>query len=199
MKIRIYSPVFILTVIILSFASCQKNNNTVDKKEAALSVIQNRKSVRNFVKERPIEKQDIETLLKATMAAPSGRDTRPWEFVVVDDRATLDRMAEALPTAKMLAEAPMAIVVCGDTVRSFYWYLDCSAATQNLLLAAEALELGAVWTAAYPYRDRMQVVIDNTNMPPQVLPLAVIPIGYPKGQQTPKDKFDPSKIHSNKW
>jgi len=189
----------VLVGITAFFSSCQGNNDTVDQGEAALSVIHNRKSVRNYIKERPIEKQDVETLLKAAMAAPSGKDVRPWEFIVIDDRETLDRMADALPTAKMLTEAPMAIVVCGDTVRSSYWYLDCSAAAQNILLAAEALELGAVWTASYPYRDRMQVVIDNTNMPPHTLPLVVIPIGYPKGPQKAKEKFDSSRIHLNEW
>lgn len=108
-------------------------------------------------------------------------------------------MAEELPTAKMLSQAPMAIVVCGDTIRSSYWYLDCSAATENILLAAEAMELGGVWTAAYPYRDRMATVIKNTNMPAQVLPLAVIPIGYPMGNHSVKDKYDEKKIHMNKW
>ena len=133
------------------------------------------------------------------MSAPSGKDTRPWEFVIINDRAILDKMAEELPTAKMLSQAPMAIVVCGDTIRSSYWYLDCSAATENILLAAEAIELGGVWTAAYPYRDRMATVIKHTNMPAQVLPLAVIPIGYAMGNHSVKDKYDEKKIHMNKW
>lgn len=133
------------------------------------------------------------------MAAPSGKNIQPWEFVIIKDRNTLDRMANELPTAKMLSEAPMAIVVCGDTVKSFYWYLDCAAATQNILLTAEAMELGGVWTASYPYRDRMDVVIKNTNMPSHILPLAVIPIGYPKGQHSTKDKYDEKKVHHDKW
>ena len=189
----------VLLVVLTVISSCQDNKEAISRGEAAISVIQNRKSVRNFIKERPVSEEDINTILKAAMAAPSGKDTRPWEFLVIKDRNILDKMAKELPTAKMLADAPMAIVVCGDTVRSSYWYLDCSAAAQNILLTAEALNLGAVWTAAYPYRDRMQVVIDNTNMPDQILPLVVIPVGYPEGQHSVKNKYDESKIHLNRW
>lgn len=195
-----YLFISLITVCSIAFISCSsKEENQITKKDAALSVIFNRKSVRNFIKERPVSDEDVQTLIKAGMAAPSGKDTRPWEFLVINDREVLDKMAAELPTAKMLAEVPMAIVVCGDTIRSSYWYLDCSAATENILLAAEALDLGGVWTASYPYRDRMETVIKHTNMPAQVLPLVVIPIGYPKGNYSPKDKYDSSKIHMNKW
>jgi len=199
MKIINYLPLWAFAAILVTMSACSGNGGTQDGGNQTLSVIHNRKSVRNFIKERPVEKEKIESLLKAAMAAPSGMDKRPWEFVVIDDRETLDRMAEALPTAKMLAEAPIAIVVCGDTVKSSYWYLDCSAASQNLLLAAESLGLGAVWTASYPYPERMKVVIEHTNMPPNIQPLVVIPVGYPKGPQTAKNKFDASRIHTNRW
>ncbi|MFV0536762.1 MAG: nitroreductase family protein [Dysgonomonas sp.] len=195
-----YLFISLITVYAIAFFSCsQKDENQITKKDAALSVIFNRKSVRNFIKERPVSDEDVQTLIKAGMAAPSGKDTRPWQFLIINDREILDKMAAELPTAKMLAEAPMAIVVCGDTICSSYWYLDCSAATENILLAAEAMDLGAVWTASYPYRDRMATVIKYTNMPAQVLPLVVIPIGYPKGNSSVKDKYDSSKIHMNKW
>lgn len=190
----------LITICSITFMSCsQKDEKQITKKEAALSAIYNRKSVRNFIKDRPVSDEDVQALIKAGMSAPSGKDTRPWEFVIINDRAILDKMAEELPTAKMLSQAPMAIVVCGDTIRSSYWYLDCSAATENILLAAEAMELGGVWTAAYPYRDRMATVIKHTNMPAQVLPLVVIPIGYPMGNHSVKDKYDEKKIHMNKW
>ena len=195
-----YLFISFITFCTVVFISCSsKDENQMSKKDAALSVIFNRKSVRSFIKDRPVSDEDVQTLIKAGMAAPSGKDTRPWEFLVINDRDILDKMAAELPTAKMLAEAPMAIVVCGDTVRSSYWYLDCSAATENILLAAEALDLGGVWTASYPYRDRMATVIKYTNMPAQVLPLVVIPIGYPKGDFSPKDKYDSSRMHMNKW
>lgn len=190
----------LITICSISFMSCsQKDEKQITKKEAALSAIYNRKSVRSFIKDRPVSNEDVQALIKAGMSAPSGKDTRPWEFVIINDRAILDKMAEELPTAKMLSQAPMAIVVCGDTIRSSYWYLDCSAATENILLAAEAMELGGVWTAAYPYRDRMATVIKHTNMPAQVLPLVVIPIGYSMGNHSVKDKYDEKKIHMNKW
>jgi nitroreductase len=190
---------FIIICVILFTTCTPKEEKQLSKTDATLSVIYNRKSVRNFIKERPIVQEDILTLIKAGMAAPSGKDTRPWEFIVIEDRSILDKMAEELPNARMLSQAPLAIVVCGDTIRSSYWYLDCSAAAENILLAAESMDLGAVWTAAYPYRNRMSTVIKYTNLPGQMLPLAVIPIGYPKGNHSPKDKYDESKIHKNRW
>ena len=167
--------------------------------EAALSVIHNRKSVRNFVPDKPVSEEDILTIVKAGMAAPSARDIRPWEILIIDDREALDSLSAGLPYAKMLETAPLAIVVCGDNNLSPLWMYDCSAVTQNILLAVEALGLGAVWTAVYPYEDRIEAVMKNTGLPHHILPLAVIPVGYPNGNFEPKDKFDETKIHRNKW
>ncbi|MCD7898612.1 MAG: nitroreductase family protein [Bacteroides sp.] len=160
--------------------------------------ILSRKSVRKY-QDKSIEPEKMDLLMRAGMAAPSGRDVRPWEFVIVNERARLDTMAASLPYAKMLTHAPCAIIVCGDSARSFYWYLDCSAAAQNILLAAESIGLGAVWTAAYPYEDRMKVVSETLELPAHILPLCVIPVGYPDGEYQPKDKSDRSKIHYNKY
>lgn len=146
-----------------------------------------------------MEKEKVEQLLRAGMAAPSGMDRRPWEFAVIDEREKLDKMADGLPYAKMLKGAPMAIVVCADERKSSYWYLDCSAAAQNILLAAEALELGAVWTATCPYEDRMKVVADVLGSPSYIKSLCVIPVGYPMGDYAPKDKWDATRIHYNTW
>ena len=176
----------------------QKQDETALKSKAVLENIAERKSVRKYLN-KSVEEDKIDAIVKAGMAAPSGMDRRPWEFVVVTDREALDSMAAKLPYAKMLTNAPLAIVVCGDTTRSSYWYLDCSAATQNILLAAESLGLGAVWTAAYPYEDRMQVVRKYTALPENILPLCVIPFGYPATQQQPKQKYDEKKIHYEKW
>jgi Nitroreductase len=199
-KLLFYQLICILLIIIIGwlFFSGPFQAPADNKKETAHSLILNRKSVRNFTS-RPVNEEDIQILLKSGMAAPSGKDIRPWEMAVINDRALLDRLGKELPTASMLLKAPIAIVVCGDTTRSFYWYLDCAAATQNILLAAESLGLGAVWTAAYPYEDRMETVIKHLSLPSPILPLAVIPIGYPSGPQHVKDKFDPAKIHINKW
>lgn len=197
-----YILLAVVLVIVFLKTSCMGDAKQQDdptlKTKAVLENIAARKSVRKYLK-KEVEEEKITAMLKAGMAAPSGMDRRPWEFVVVTDRAALDSMAAGLPYAKMLTQAPMAIVVCGDSTRSSYWYVDCSAVTQNILLAAEALGLGAVWTAAYPYEDRIGIVRKYTNMPEQIVPLCIIPVGYPDGPQKAKDKYDESKIHRNKF
>lgn len=202
---RKFNTFYLLLIVVLAIVilktSCmgeQKQDEATLKSKAVLENIAERKSVRKYLN-RSVEEDKIDAMVKAGMAAPSGMDRRPWEFVVVTDRVVLDSMAAKLPYAKMLTGAPLAIVVCGDTTRSSYWYLDCSAATQNVLLAAEALGLGAVWTAAYPYEDRIDVVRQNTGLPEHIVPLCVIPIGYPDGPQKAKDKFDPQRVHRNKY
>ncbi|WP_291586604.1 nitroreductase family protein [Bacteroides sp.] len=189
--------VVVLLTIITSCSSAPQGAASASG-NAVLGNIFARKSVRTYLN-KGVEEEKINLMLRAGMAAPSGKDQRPWEFIVVTERASLDSMAAALPYAKMLTEARYAIVVCGDSTRSSYWYLDCSAATQNILLAAESLGLGAVWTAAYPYEDRMQVVRKYTALPENILPLCVIPFGYPATQQQPKQKYDEKKIHYEKW
>lgn len=164
-----------------------------------LEVIHNRKSVRHFT-DQPVSKEQIETLLHAGMAAPTAVNRQPWAFYVVTKREILDTLSEQLPYAKMLAQAQAAIVVCGDMEKAGnlidkgYWVQDCSAATQNILLAAESIGLGAVWTASYPYDDRTKVVIKALNLPENHIPLNVIPIGYPTGEDVPKDKWKPENI-----
>lgn len=193
------SLIFSLLMLLVMMESCTcKSKDGQAPVSGAIENILARKSVRNYL-DKAVEEEKITTLLRAGMAAPSGKDQRPWEFIVVKDRMALDSMAEALPYAKMLKNAQQAIVVCGDSTKSSYWYLDCSAATQNILLAAEALGLGAVWTAAYPYQDRIDIVKKYTAMPDHIIPLCVIPVGYPAKEQMPKDKFDPSKIHTDKF
>lgn len=169
-----------------------------------INVILERKSVRKYL-DKPVEKDKLELLLKSAMAAPSAVNHQPWVFVVVDDREILNEMAHNLPYAKMLLTAPLAIVICGDIDKALtdweqdFWIQDCSAATENLLIAVEALGLGAVWTALYPADDRVKVVKDALNMPHNLMPLNVIPIGYPAGHDAPTDKWKPENIHYNKW
>ena len=192
---------------IVSLAAVLFSCNTTPKTEEVkkgytetetIETIFNRKSVRAY-QDKVVEQEKIDLLLKAGMAAPSGMDRRPWELVVLNDRAAMDSLAQALPYAKMLAEAPMAIIVCGDPEKSSYWYIDCSAVSQNILLAAEALGLGAVWTGAYPSEERMAAVAEAVGLPANILPLNVIPVGYPAGENTPKDKYNEAKVHYNKW
>ena len=171
---------------------------------ALLKIILERKSVRHFTVQ-PVSKSILDTLMRAGMAAPSAKNKQPWAFVAVTDRNTLNMMANGLPSCKMLSQASAAIVVCGDMkkvtndIDKSYWTQDCSAVTQNILLAAEAMGLGAVWTAAYPYKERTDVVTKALQLPGDILPLNVIPIGYPTGEDLPKDKYKPENIHWEKW
>ncbi len=175
-----------------------------DSIKNALEVIHSRKSVRHFTGE-VVGSAELETIVRAGMAAPSARNLQPWAFVVVTGRSLLDSLGEALPYAKMLNKAGAAIVVCGDmnkaatNTKTDYWVQDCSAATQNILLAVEALGLGAVWTAAFPYDERINPVRRVLNLPDNLIPLNVIPIGHPTGEDQPKDKWKPENLHWNNF
>ena len=143
---KIFSFLCLIAAIVVAMSACsstKEEKGTSETGNAALDNIFARKSVRTYLN-KGVEKEKIDLMLRAGMAAPSGKDVRPWEFIVVSDRAKLDSMAAALPYAKMLTQARNAIIVCGDSVRSSYWYLDCSAAAQNILLAAESLGLGGL-------------------------------------------------------
>ena len=171
------------------------------QENAALENIHARKSVRNYTEE-PVSPEQVETLLKAAMAAPSGRNLQPWRFVVVREQATKDKLAVGFN--KMIAKAPVVIVVCGQTTKkdgepNNNWTADCAAATENLLLAVESMGLGAVWTACYPYDDRMGATIEALGLPDDVKPYCIVPIGYPAGNDKPKDKWKPENIHYEKW
>lgn len=191
-----YSFIVLLSALVACNGTETKESNGSNQ---TLETIFNRKSVRKYT-ERPVEKEKLETLVRAGMAAPSSRDRRPWEFVIVTDRDLLDKMGDGLPLARMLKETKQAIIVCGDTVKSENaWQLDCSAAAQNILLAAESMGLGAVWTAAYPYPERMKIIQDALQLPEHILPLTVIPLGYPTGIEKPKDKYNKKQIHYNGW
>ena len=168
-----------------------------------INIILKRKSVRSFTG-ASVAHEDLELILRAGMAAPSAVNMQPWNFVVVTNRSTLDELAAGLPYAKMLDKAGAAIIVCAVPQLAVhqspeYAVLDCAAATQNILLAAESLGLGAVWTAAYPRKERMEHVRKVLNIPAGVIPLNVIPIGVPTGEDQPKDKWDEKKIHWERW
>ena len=178
-------------------------NNSGSSADAVLENIHNRKSVRQFTSE-PVSDEHVEIMLKAAMAAPTAVNFQPWRFVVVNEREQLDAMAEVLPFAKMLKQAPLAIIVCGETTwfegnENPFWQQDCSAATQNLLLAAEALGLGAVWTGVYPDLQRAGELSAFLGLPSTVQPLCAIPIGHHDGTTQPKDKWKPENIHYGKW
>lgn len=191
----------LLGTTLIVMTSC--SNTGISTADAVLENIHNRKSVRQYTSEQ-VSAEQVETLLKAAMAAPTAVNYQPWRFVVVTERDELDAMAEILPYARMLRQAPVAIVVCGETTwmggsENPYWQQDCAAATQNLLLAVEALGLGAVWTGVYPNQDLYPKLHDFLNLPSNVQPFCCIPIGHPAGNEQPKDKWKPENIHYGKW
>ncbi|MBI5100111.1 MAG: nitroreductase family protein [Nitrospirae bacterium] len=169
-----------------------------------LNVMYTRLSVRQFTGEK-VKREDLIAMLRAGMSAPSAVNVQPWAFVVVIDRGTLDKLCEALPYAKMLEKAGAAIIVCGipdkdDTYAKKYWVMDCSLASENILLAAHALGYGAVWTAAYADKDKIRSVREILSIPENIIPLNVIPVGIPANKdEKPKDKFKEENIHWEKW
>ncbi len=171
---------------------------------ATIANIHERKSVRHFTT-KSVSKEQLETLVKAGMAAPTAMNKQPWAFIASTDRKLLDQLAEELPHAKMLFEATSAITVCGDLTKTMegksseYWIQDCSAATQNILLAVESMGLGAVWTGVYPNEERIQMVKKLLNLPDHIVPLCVIPIGYSTGEDKPKDKWKEENLKWEKW
>ena len=170
-----------------------------------LTAIRTRKSVRKFDVTKKVEEEKVEKILRAAMCAPSAMDKRPWEFVVVRDPAQLKQLGERLPYSRCGDGAQLAIVVCGNEDNGLpgrgkeYWIHDCSAASMNLLLAAHGLGLGAVWTGVYPGEDRVAVVREVLSVPEGYAPLNVIPLGYPAENPTLKDKWNPAKVHHDKW
>ncbi|MGI5827665.1 MAG: nitroreductase family protein [Patescibacteria group bacterium] len=168
-----------------------------------------RHSVRHFTSE-PIPDKDLERIVKAGMAAPSAVNLQPWSFIVVTKRSVLNILAQKLPYARMLEKAAAAIIVCGkpDKVSPLslvtkaianvsardYWVQDCCAASQNILLAAHAMGYGAVWTAVFPGKERIKAVRETLNIQEKLIPLNVIPVGVPVGDEKPKDKFKKENI-----
>ena len=167
----------------------------------AFDAIYNRRSIRSYT-DQPVGQDVIEDLLRAAMAAPSAGNQQPWQFVVIDDRRILDAIPEYHEYSAMLKQAPLAIVVCGDARLAKlegYWAQDCSAATQNLLLAAHASGLGAVWLGVYPREERVAAVRQVLGIPETVVPLNLISIGHPAEEKEPRTQYDESRVHRERW
>jgi len=199
MKDLILITAFLLIITMCGDVFAQQPKNIKD----ALTVIHDRKSVRHFTGQ-VVSREDLITIVKAGMAAPTAVNMQPWSFVIVTERKTLDALAEKLPYAKMLDKAGAAIVVCAIPGKAFegkteFAIIDASCASENILLAAEALGLGAVWTAAYPDKDRIDAVREILDIPGSAIPLNVIPVGYPTSEDKPKDKFKQENIYWEKW
>jgi len=167
-----------------------------------LEAIHTRRSVRRYTEE-PISEEMLQQLLSAAMHAPSAGNQQPWQFIVIDDFQTLAQIPDLSPYAGMCAEAPLGIVICGDLSlekHAGYWVQDCSAATQNLLLAAHDLGLGAVWTGIFPRQSRVEGFRSLLGLPEHIVPLGFIVLGHPAEQPAlTKNRFKPERIHRNGW
>lgn len=201
--------VFEMAAAMLILGACtpqtdeNKNEATADNGNAAIENIMTRTSIRQY-KDQPVEQEKVDILLKAAMAAPTAVNLQPWHFIVITDKPTIDLLSGRQPT-----NAPLLIAVCGDTDKTTmpdgktklpdFWVEDVSAATENLLLAAHALGLGAVWTGVYPAMERVAEVANVLNCPQNIVPMAVVRIGYPDEAPEPKDKFKEENISYNKF
>ena len=203
--------VLAMATVLMTLGACSTQGNEkqktaandLDKGQAAIENIMTRTSVRQY-KDQPVEQEKIDIMLKAAMAAPTAVNLQPWHFIVITDKQTIGLLSGQQPT-----NAPLLIAVCGDTDKTTtpdgkmklpdFWVEDVSAATENLLLAAHALGLGAVWTGVYPAMDRTAEVANVLNCPKNIVPMAVVRIGYPDESPEPKDKFKEENISYNKF
>ncbi len=172
--------------------------------KSTIEDIMTRTSVRSY-SDKEVSSEQIDTLLRAAMAAPTAGNKQPWRFVVINERAILDSIGNNFGTMTMAKQASIAVIMCGDVTATFdgegqgYWIQDVSAASENLLLAAHAMGLGAVWCGIYPMTERVQQFSKMLDLPKNIIPMACICIGYPSGETTPKDKWKPEYIHYNTW
>ena len=201
--------VMALSLIMAAFMTgCNCNNpdsNTSvnnEIKDNAIETIMTRTSIRSFT-DRAVSADTVEMLLRAGMAAPTAVNLQPWHFVVVNDRAKIDELGGNGRQSQMWHESPLVIVVCGNMEKAMegagqaFWVQDCSAATENILLAAHALGLGAVWTGCYPIEERVANISQVLGLPEHIVPLCAIVMGYPNESPQPKDKWKPENVSYN--
>ena len=167
--------------------------------------IMGRRSIRRY-KDIPVDQEIIETLLKAGMAAPSASNRQPWELIVVTMKETREQLAQAHRYARMLLQAPVCIIVCGNRERFYagaevqdFWVQDCSAVTENILVAAASLGLGTCWCGVCPHKSHMEAVARILGLPEGILPLNLIALGYPNEDPPVKDKWRPERVHWEGW
>lgn len=164
-----------------------------------LEAIMTRRSVRDF-KHDPVSKDDVQDLLKAGMQAPSAKNEQPWHFIVIDDPELLHAIPKFHPYSEMLWDAPLAILVCSELdLEKGRAVQDCSAATQNILLAAHAKGLGAVWLGIYPNDKQVSGMRELLGLPEGIYPVSLIAIGHPASRPEPEDRFKEDRVHFNSW
>jgi len=162
-----------------------------------------RRSIRKFSAD-PVAEEDLELLLRAAMAAPSAFNERPWHFVVVRDASTRARLSQISEWSGPMAGAQVGVVVCGDTEAlrrpgTVYWIFDCAAALENMLVAAVGRGLGAVWLGIHPTPERIDAVRELLALPEHVEPLGMVALGWPAENKPPAERYDESRIHSERW
>jgi len=167
----------------------------------AIECILTRRSIRKY-ENRNVPDELIRKILVAGMSAPSAGNEQPWQFVVITEKKILNEIPRVSPYAAGAKDASAAILVCGDlSLEQFQglWVVDCSAATQNMLLAVHALGLGAVWTGVYPMQDRVDGFRELLHLPDNIIPLSLIPIGYPAQKMPQQNRYKKERVHYNKW
>jgi nitroreductase len=169
----------------------------------ALTAILTRRSIRDYTPQ-PVPEELIRLLLEAAQAAPSAFNERSSEFVVVNDKKVLEEISQVIPTSLQLQKATVALVICGNQGKEKFkgqgfWQLDGAVASENIFIAAHALGLGAVWTAIYPFPERIPKLQKILGLPDEVIPLNVIPVGYPAEKKVREQLYDASRVHMNKW
>lgn len=166
-----------------------------------LDAIFTRRSIRKYSGEQ-VSQGEIQTILKAAMYAPSANNQQPWHFLVIDDVGIMDQIIQVHPYARMLSGASIAVLICGDEsleLSKGYWAVDCAAATQNLLLAAHGIGLGAVWLGVHPREERKSGIRKIFNLPDHIQPFAVVSIGKPGEEKPLPERFKQERIHWNEW
>jgi nitroreductase len=166
-----------------------------------LEAIKTRRSIRKF-KPQPISREIVKELLEAAMFAPSAGNEQPWQFIVLDDRKILNQVPTLCPTAAMCRQSAVAVLVCGDKSLERYlefWVQDCSAAVVNLLLAAHALGLGAVWAGIYPLKDRVEGFRRMFGLTDDITPFALVPLGFPDQEPAQPERYKEERVHYNGW
>jgi nitroreductase len=166
-----------------------------------LQAIHTRRSIRKY-RSDAVPDELVQKLLAAAMQAPSARNQQPWHFVVIDQRQVLAKIPEFMPNAAMAGKAPLGILVCADLnleKSEGYWVVDCAAATENLLLAAHELGLGAVWCGVYPRQERMAEWKRLLGLPEAVNAHSLVVIGYPAEQPRPENRYRAERVHRNQW
>jgi nitroreductase len=167
----------------------------------AMEAILSRRSIRKYTKV-PVSESTVEEILAGAMSAPSAGNEQPWHFIIINDRKILDEIPKVHPYSQSVKTASVAVVVCGDLKLEVYkdfWVQDCSAATENILIAVQAKGLGAVWLGLHPIPERVKGMQKLLKLPDKVIPLAVIPIGYPDEHKPVANRLNASRIHHNSW